>query len=112
MPLRLISWGIAVLQFPTLCSCTVEQLEDSIGGGGGRAWATPLSEEMIWQSRYVSDSFVGTAEKRKNRSGQQQEESDQPTAGGRNSLYQGYWKRIAEQAIDIEQSCAGVLDGN
>jgi len=61
-----MSWVIAVMRFPALCSCTVEQLENSIGGGGGMEWATPLSEEMIWQSRYVLDSFVGT-EKRRNR---------------------------------------------
>jgi len=59
MPLRLLSWGISVIRFPVWDSCTVEQLGNSIGEGGGRAWATQLSEEMIWLLRYVLDSFVG-----------------------------------------------------
>jgi len=59
----MLSWllpsGMGVIRFPAWHFCIVEQLGDSIGEGSGRVWATQLSEEMIWQPRYVLISFIG-----------------------------------------------------
>lgn len=63
MPLRLLSWGIVVIRFPAWCSYTVRQLGDSIGGDGGRVWATQQLGGMIWHLQYVLNSLLWATEK-------------------------------------------------